>query len=63
LLIGCSGGGVANTSLIQAAIAKHDGEISLYQVKEEAQSIVPYWEQQLASFSRNHLLNHGVAGR
>lgn len=53
--------GMPNVTLIQAAIAGHDGEMTIYKVKEGASSIDAYWGSQLASFDRSHILRHRVA--
>jgi FkbM family methyltransferase len=53
--------GIPNVSLVQAAIAEHDGAINLYKVKEGANSLADHarWSFQLASFSKAHLMKHG----
>jgi FkbM family methyltransferase len=53
--------GVSNVTLIRAAIARSDGEISMYKVKAGATSIQQSWSPQLTSFDRGHLLRQGVA--
>jgi FkbM family methyltransferase len=53
--------GIPNVTLVHAAIAKQDGEVSIYSVREGAGSINAFWSRQLASFSKVHLTKHGVA--
>jgi FkbM family methyltransferase len=45
---------------MNVALAHHDGEVTMYRVREGAKSIAPHWARQLASFDRGHLLRHGV---
>jgi len=52
--------GVDNVVLVQAAIGTSDGSAELYKVKEDGKALDPYWSRQLASFSKHHLLRHGV---
>lgn len=51
---------VDNVVLVQAAIGTSDGWVELYKVKEDGRALDPYWSRQLASFSKHHLLRHGV---
>lgn len=53
--------GMPNVTLIRAAIARHEGEMTIYKVKEGASSIDAYWGSQLASFDKKHILKHRVA--
>lgn len=51
---------ISNVSCVHAAIGEENGEKSFFVVREGAASFDPYWSPQLASFSKAHLVKHGV---
>lgn len=53
--------GVANVSLIRAAVGPFDGQMKLFKVKGgQSRRVSSDWTPQLASFDRSHLLRHGI---
>jgi FkbM family methyltransferase len=53
--------GIPNVTLIQAAIGERDGEADLHRVKKTAKMDSEVdWTLQFASFSRTHVVRHGV---
>jgi FkbM family methyltransferase len=52
--------GVPNVTTVQAAVGVTNGELDLFKIKAGGSSIDPMWGTQLASFSKSHLLKHGV---
>lgn len=54
--------GVAGVTLVQAAIARTDGEATMYRATTAGRWRGDPWVGQIASFDRRHLLKHGVRG-
>ncbi len=52
--------GVRGVSLVQAAIAHEDGTATMYRAKDDGRWRDDKWVGQIASFERQHLLDHGV---
>ena len=52
--------GVPGVSLVQAAIAHHDGEVTMYRARAAGRWADDPWVSQVSSFDRKHLLRHGV---
>lgn len=52
--------GVPNVTSVHAAVGRADGVVTLYKVADSGRTIDPFWSSQLASFSKAHILKHGV---
>lgn len=52
--------GVPGVSLVQAAIAHHDGVATMYRARAAGRWADDPWVSQVSSFDKKHLLRHGV---
>jgi len=52
--------GLDNVQLLRAAVSHADGTVSMYKAREDGRWSGNQWVGQVASFSRQHLLTHGL---
>ena len=52
--------GMQNVSMLRVAVSHSDGVVSMYRAREDGRWSGNLWVGQVASFSREHLLHHGV---